>query len=146
MTTNNSSTKKTFYRDADRGKIAGVCAGIANYFGWEVWIVRIVAITALIFMGKPTFIAYVIAWIVFGKAPKQTAEQRRVLKETTTVENTPDGRSIEIKTRVWEAGEAPKDALKDIAHRFQAMEHNLRDMERYVTSSEYRVRQEINNL
>lgn len=146
MTTSNKSSKKAFYRDPDRGKVGGICAGIANYFGWEVWIVRIVAISALIFMSKPTFLAYVIVWIVAGKAPQQTVQKKRVLKETTTVENTPDGRSVEIKTRVWEAGEAPKDALKDIANRFQTMEHSLRNMERYVTSSEYRVRQEINNL
>ena len=145
MSTSNS-TKKMFYRDPVRGKVAGICAGIANYFGWEVWIVRIVAVTALIFMSKLTFVAYVIAWIVVDKAPKESAPQKRVLKETTTYENTPDGRSIEIKTRVWEAGEVPKDALKDIAGRFQKMEHSLRDMERYVTSSEYQVRQEINKL
>lgn len=146
MTTNHSTGKKTFYRDPNRGRIGGVCAGLANYFGWEVWVVRIVAISALIFMSKLTFLAYVVTWIVVGKAPQQTAQQRRVLKETTTVENTPDGRSVEIKTRVWEAGEAPKDALKDIAQRFQVMEDSVRHMERYVTSSEYRVRQEINNL
>lgn len=140
------SHKKTLYRDSERGKIAGVCAGIANYFGWEVWLVRIVAVTALVFLSKVTFIAYIAAWVILEKAPKSRSQDKRVVEETTRYEYTDDGRSVEVKTRVWEAGEAPKDALKDIRHRFDNMEHSIRDMERYVTSSEYKVRQEFNRL
>ena len=32
---------KELYRDTRNGKIGGVCAGIAQYFGIEPWIVRI---------------------------------------------------------------------------------------------------------
>lgn len=140
------NSKKTLYRDSSRGKIAGVCAGIANYFGWEVWLVRIVAVTALVFLSKLTLVAYIAAWVILEKAPKSRSQDKRVVEETTRYEYTGDGRSVEVKTRVWEAGEAPKDALKDIRHRFDSMEHSIRDMERYVTSSEYKVRQEFNRL
>lgn len=140
------ASKKTFYRDTERGKIAGVCAGIANYFGWEVWVVRIVAVTGLILMSKFTLVAYIVAWVVVERAPKTGGKKEQVIKETTTTEHHADGRSIEIKTRVWEAGEVPKDAIKDLGARFENMEHSLRDMERYVTSSEYNVRQEFNRL
>ncbi|RUO25792.1 envelope stress response membrane protein PspC [Aliidiomarina minuta] len=141
-----SELKKKFYRDTRRGKVGGVCAGIARYFGWEVWVVRVVAITALILMGKLTFIAYIAAWIIFDKEPATTSHGGQVLKETTTVERTSDGRAIEVKTRVWEAGEPPKEALKDIQARFQQMEQSIRNMETYVTSSEFKVRQEFNQL
>lgn len=142
----NTSGGKKLYRDPNRGKVGGVCAGIANYFGWEVWLVRIIAVTALIFLSKFTFVAYIIAWLVLDKMPQSVAASKQVIKETTSVEYTADGRAIEVKTRVWEAGEAPKDALKDIAQRFNDMEHSVRDMERYVTSSEFKVQQEFNRL
>lgn len=144
-----SSTQKRFLRDTENGKIGGVCAGLAAYFGWEVWIIRIVAVTALIFASKVTLVAYVVAWIVIDKVPKPSKSAKGspdIIKETTSYERTPDGRSIEVKTRVWQAGEVPKDALKDIARQFTDMEHSVRAMERYVTSSEYKVRQEINRL
>lgn len=138
--------KRQFYRDTRRGKIGGVCAGIARYFGWEVWVVRVVAITALILMSKLTFIAYIAAWIIFDKEPVSTSGGSPVIKETTTLERTSDGRAIEVKTRVWEAGEPPKEALKDIQLRFEQMEQSIRSMETYVTSSEFKVRQEFNRL
>ncbi|MGL5769984.1 MAG: PspC domain-containing protein, partial [Plesiomonas shigelloides] len=33
------------YRYPREGKVAGVCAGLAHYFGIEVWLVRIMVIT-----------------------------------------------------------------------------------------------------
>ncbi len=38
--------KRELYRDPINGKLAGVCAGLANYFGLETWLVRILVITA----------------------------------------------------------------------------------------------------
>lgn len=44
-------SKRELYRDPYNGKIAGVCAGLANYFGLEVWLVRILVITAALLGG-----------------------------------------------------------------------------------------------
>ena len=50
-------------------KIAGVCAGIALYTGWDLTIVRLVAVLAVLFgVGTPV-LAYVIAWIVIPDGP-----------------------------------------------------------------------------
>jgi phage shock protein PspC (stress-responsive transcriptional regulator) len=57
------------FQDKRRQKIAGVCAGIARYFGVEVWVVRGMAITALIFMPSVVIPAYIIASFVLPKAP-----------------------------------------------------------------------------
>lgn len=43
--------------------IAGVCGGLAEYFGWDVNIVRILAVAATL-MGFSGLIIYVIAWLV----------------------------------------------------------------------------------
>ena len=37
---------RELYRDTQNGKLSGVCAGIANYFGCEVWLIRILVISA----------------------------------------------------------------------------------------------------
>lgn len=144
--------KKELLRDEKRGKLGGVCAGIANYFGWELWVIRIIAVTALILATKVTIVAYCIAWIVLDKAPKKTKtsagseHQEQAVREETRVERTADGRTIEVKTKVWEAGKLPHYALGDIENEFATMEKSLRSIESYVTSSEFRVRHEINRL
>lgn len=46
-------------------KIMGVCAGLANQFGWDVASVRIVAVLSLFFFTAPTFLAYIVAGALF---------------------------------------------------------------------------------
>ncbi len=48
-------------------KIAGVCAGIAEYFGWDVTVFRIVYLLATIFTVFSGFIVYLILWFVMPK-------------------------------------------------------------------------------
>lgn len=143
-----SKYKKRLYRDTRNGKIAGVCAGIADYFGWEVWIVRIIFVTTLIFSSSVTFVAYIVAWVILDKKPADTlyTSGTNPVREETRFERTSDGHTIEVKTRVWEAGKAPKEALKDVAKEFNDLEASLCDMERCVTSKQYQLRQEISRL
>ena len=45
--------------------IAGVCAGIADYFGWKTDIVRLVFVLLTIFSaGFPGLVAYIVLWIL----------------------------------------------------------------------------------
>jgi phage shock protein C len=44
--------------------LAGVCGGIANYFGWDPAIVRLVwLLLTLCTVGFPGITAYIILWI-----------------------------------------------------------------------------------
>jgi len=43
--------------------IAGVCAGLSRYYGWELTVVRLVAVITL-FCSGAGFWVYVIGWIV----------------------------------------------------------------------------------
>ena len=48
--------------------IAGVCAGMAEYFGWEIALVRILYLVLSIFSAAfPGIIVYIILWIVMPK-------------------------------------------------------------------------------
>lgn len=52
---------------ADR-KIAGVCAGFAEYFDLDVTLVRLVWLVVLV-MGGVGLVPYLIAWIVMPEEP-----------------------------------------------------------------------------
>lgn len=54
---------KKFMRSKDQ-KIAGVCAGIAEYFGWDTSIVRIVYALATLFTCSAGLWIYLILWLV----------------------------------------------------------------------------------
>jgi phage shock protein PspC (stress-responsive transcriptional regulator) len=46
--------------------VGGVCAGLAQYFGWDSFIVRILFIALIIFAGLG-IIPYIYAWIILPK-------------------------------------------------------------------------------
>ncbi|HZP22224.1 MAG TPA: PspC domain-containing protein [Terriglobales bacterium] len=55
-------------------KIAGVCAGFAEYFDIDVTIVRVVWLIVALFGGGGV-LAYVIAWIVVPEEPEYVPAQ-----------------------------------------------------------------------
>lgn len=61
--------RKRLVRPRNR-KIAGVCAGLAEYFDLDVILVRVLWLVATFFSGIiPGVIGYVIAWIVMPEEP-----------------------------------------------------------------------------
>ena len=140
------------YRNDEQGKIAGVCAGIADYFGWETWLVRILVVSAVLF-GMPFLIlGYIAAWFILDKASVRMSKSKfetndqhgnpQQKKNKTDVTN----ESIKVKARIWQSGEPPKQALYDIRRKFRSLEKKLQGMEQYVTSAEFTVSREINKL
>ena len=59
-----SMGNKRFTRSSSNKMIGGVCAGIANYFGWDVSIVRVVYTLASIFTAFSGAIVYIILCII----------------------------------------------------------------------------------
>jgi phage shock protein C len=58
--------EKKLYRDENRKVIAGVCAGLSDYFSVDVTIVRLLFVLTLIYHGGGT-LAYIILWIVMPR-------------------------------------------------------------------------------
>ncbi|MBU3061541.1 PspC domain-containing protein [Nocardia sp. NEAU-G5] len=48
--------------------IAGVCGGIAEYFGWDATLVRLLFVLSCLLPG-PQFLVYLALWIVVPQAP-----------------------------------------------------------------------------
>jgi phage shock protein C len=147
---------KSLYRDSSHGRIAGVCAGIADYFGIETWLVRILTVTAFFLLGGPfVLVAYVACWFILDKKPEnegmtddlgRRASSSSFGKGWKNTHYEAKEQKVEVKTKVWQAGETPTQALHDIAKRFQQGELRLRKIETYVTSREFQLNREINQL
>lgn len=63
LASGSQAADKKLTRDTANGKIGGVCAGIAEYFGWDVTLVRLVwAFFGL--AGGTGVLFYLAAWVI----------------------------------------------------------------------------------
>lgn len=53
---------KRLVRRSDDRMVAGVCSGVAEYFGVDVTLVRLVTVVGAIFGFGSLILAYVVAW------------------------------------------------------------------------------------
>lgn len=116
------------YRDADNGKVFGVCAGIANYYGMETWVVRCIAVTGLIFLTGVVFVAYLVAALILDKNPGEDIAQVR--------ERTAGGQRRRQHLH-------PAERLRDARASLEELELRLRRMETHVTSGRYELQREL---
>ncbi|MCF1426939.1 MAG: envelope stress response membrane protein PspC [Shewanella sp.] len=131
MTTHES---RTLYRIPKAGKVAGVCAGIAEYFNLETWLVRVVAVSIFLLGGSGVvLILYVALWMILDVKPQSSQSGFEF-------------GDIGIKKKIWQAGEPAKQALRDISAQFNSLEQRLRRLEHHVTSDQYDLKRQINNL
>lgn len=78
-------TRKTFKLDKSEGKLMGVCAGIANYTGIDVTLVRVGLVVLTVVGGFPwTLIAYGVAGWVAKAEPVHADESERISPARTT--------------------------------------------------------------
>ncbi len=119
---------RRLYRNPKRGWIAGVCAGLADYFGLSPNLVRLVMVICLIAFTLPTFVAYVIAAMVLERRPEAMHASR---------EEEAFWRSVRLE---------PSRTARDLTRKFQDMERRLRAAEAKVTSSEFKLRRQFRDL
>ena len=61
-------TSTTLTRPQQGKVIAGVCAGLAQRFGWNVNVVRLLFLLSCLLPG-PQFVIYLVLWLLIPKAP-----------------------------------------------------------------------------
>jgi len=129
-------SSKELYRDPINGKISGVCAGIANYFKVEAWLVRIVVISVTLLGGWfIVFLAYIAMSLMLENQPV-SSEQSDYGYEQAHV----------LKQRPWKQGESPNQLIKNVQNDMMHMESAVRSIEAYVTSEAYKVNKAFKNL
>lgn len=133
-------------RDRDNGKLLGVCAGIANYYGLEPWVVRLIALTGLVFLTSVTLIGYFVAALLMDPSPTR---RRPSLKPPRTPRPRHRKRREESRStddRNEEYSWIPRQRLRDVSAEFDQMELKLRRMETHVTSGHYELHRELAEL
>ena len=111
--------QKKLYRDLENKKIAGVCAGLGNYFNFDVVAMRIifcVIALALFFTGADEgvwslsgFAAYAILWLAMPAA--RTAQERWAMKGDA---GTLDDIQRNIRNGVEEMGDAARRGMNEV--------------------------------
>jgi phage shock protein C len=123
------ASRTRFYRDKRNGKVFGVCAGIADYTGFDVTLVRVCFIAAMFMSGFGILPFYIIAAMV---APTKPVALERADSE---------------ERQFWQGVRAsPTRAARDIRSRFKDIDRRLADIESYVTTENRSLAQEIEQL
>jgi phage shock protein C len=118
---------RRFFRDPKHGIFGGVCAGIANYFGFDVTAVRIITFCCMLFFQTLILVYILLVFIV----PRQP----------NTPERTAAERAFDRAIR-----RAPKATFAEVRYRFRDLEARLQKMERYVTSKRFQLDREFDKL
>jgi phage shock protein C len=123
------ASRTRFYRDKANGKLFGVCAGIADYTGFDVALVRVCFLAAVFMSGGGVLPFYIIAAMVTPTKP-------RVLERSDTEDR-----------QFWQGVRAsPTRAARDIRSRFKDIDRRLADIESYVTTENRSLAREIEQL
>jgi phage shock protein C len=115
------------YRDKQNAVLAGVCAGLADYFDFNRKGVRVAAVLLMLF---PPFIPFmVLSYILLAL----------LLKTKPTELETDKERAV-----FWRGvSNAPADVFGALSHRFRELNLRLEKMEAHVTSKEFEFEREL---
>jgi phage shock protein PspC (stress-responsive transcriptional regulator) len=67
MTTTTTSQRR-LVRSSDNRMLGGVCAGVADYLGVDVTIVRLLTVVGTVLGFGSLIVAYVVAWLLMPEA------------------------------------------------------------------------------
>lgn len=130
MSIRDSMSIKHWRRYPAQGWVAGVCVGLADYFGWNVKLVRVLFVLGLLFSGFfPVGLAYCVLWYLMDEGEQHP--QDHAAGSDFTAYATPTGTTA---------------SPADIKARFARLEERLGSMEESVTSREFELRRELKKL
>ncbi|WP_428240702.1 PspC domain-containing protein [Gynuella sp.] len=124
---------KNLYRNTKERLLGGVCAGLADNFEVDNWVVRLVFIAGFIFLGGFTVIAYIALWVFLGK---RSSGHR--------VEYEYDERCRRYRPKkVFKNSDSANVRLQRVSDRLKRAVRRVEDMESYVTSRKFELDKEF---
>jgi len=121
-----------FYLDKQHGKFLGVCAGIADYTGIDVLLVRVGFVLvnfATDFFGGFGVVAYFLVASLADNKPRELDYEDR------------EDRKFWQKVRA-----RPGNSIRDVRASFRDIDRRLADVETHITSQNRRLADEIEAL
>jgi phage shock protein C len=70
VSSSNSSAQRKLTRSREHFVFGGVCGGLAEYFGWRPYTMRLLFVLSCVLPG-PQILAYFILWFVIPNAPRR---------------------------------------------------------------------------
>lgn len=158
--------KKRIYKSTRDKKIAGVCAGIAQYFEVSPFIIRAGALGSL-FFGPLAFIAYIAAAVIMDRDPneelyyqrdapkhKQTHQHRQHSSHANRHKESYSSEAYGGKSRyvgprdpgVTNTAPLDKRDMRDCVTKFSRLETKLRRLEAAITSKKFKLHSEMKNM
>lgn len=113
-----TTRRKKLWRNKERGKVMGVCAGLADYLGVPANLLRVLAVLSL-FLGL--FVITLVVYFVLGFM-------------------------LDVRPTGLPNGLTPGEQLDALERALADDEASLRDIERYVTSETFSVRSRFRQL
>ncbi len=135
-----SSRTTRLYRDRQRAKIAGVCAGLSAYLGIRTWVVRVLAVTGLIYLGPVVLPLYLVGMFMLPDMPRDDVSS--IAGASPAASMSSDRPQREERTEV----QSPRRDFRDTQALMSQAELRLRRMEAHVTSDQYELRKELSRL
>lgn len=117
------------WRDRRNGMIFGVIAGFADYFGIGIWKARALALLGFIFFPPQMFLVYVAAAILMKPKPDHLP--------------LPPPEEVGFLRRVHRD---PRESFAELRWRFRDIDRKLADIESTVTSPEFKLRRDFDDL
>lgn len=125
------------YRNTKTGKVAGVCAGLADHLNIDPWVMRVLFIVGLFMTGGAIFWAYILAWLALSSRraeriePSVTYDENLRRYRSNTMFSYRESSSVRIRRA--------KDRLHKVINRIERME-------KYVSSKKYDLNNELAGL
>jgi len=123
-----SGSRTKFYLDKQNAKWSGVCAGIADYTGFDVTLIRVGAVLLTLMATGWIIVAYFIAaWL----APKKPIGLYDTIEDQ----------------KFWQGvRQSPARSTRDVRAKFRDVDRRLADVETYYTSRNSSLANEIDSL
>lgn len=69
---NSGSGTKVLVRKRNGRMVAGVCAGLADYFGTDVTLLRVIVAAVAVITGGAGILAYLVAWAIIPEEDQKS--------------------------------------------------------------------------
>jgi phage shock protein C len=143
MTAHATTSQGRFTRNADRAILGGVCAGVADYFGFNLRVTRLLAVIAFCFAMPVTILSYIAVVLL---VPAESARYSHATDREFRCSRRRKRRRMSRRQR-REAAEESRQAVRDaLDERARSLDERLARVEKYVTSSRYDLDREFRNL
>lgn len=123
------ASPQRLYRDPQKKLVFGVCAGIADYFGFDLTTTRVCVGVCLVFFMPATLMVYFGLTLLLPKRPLSGSAS---MEEASTLQQA-------VRSE-------PHGTLSSVNHRFRELEVRLRRLEKYVTSPSFELDKEFEAL